>query len=95
MQISESAVGGLADELTLAKVLGKEEEAFGCFDEIGFKTLALEQDANVGNRVVVLDEASPATSSSLDVDVFADSSPSDSEVQSEVVNDGGRGALWR
>lgn len=93
MKIPESALSRWADELALTQVLGEEKEAFRGFNKIRLETLAFQQDTNVGNREVILDEASPTTSGSLNIRIFADSSPTNSEVEGEVVNDWGRGAL--
>lgn len=80
-------LGIAADETALTQVLGKEEEALPSLDEVGLIGF-LEADLGVSNGEVVLDVASPATSGGLDVLVLAQTSPSDTKVHGEVVNDG-------
>lgn len=76
----ECALSSLADELALAEVFGKEEEAFIGLHEVGLQAVALKENASVGDGEVVLDETRPTTSSCLNVLVVADPAPADAKV---------------
>lgn len=86
-KVLKSTLGIVADKTTLTQVFGEEEETFASLDEVGLIGL-LKANLGVSDGKVVLDVASPATSGGLDVLVLAQTSPADTKVHGEVINNG-------
>lgn len=88
LEVLERTLSSPAYEAALSKVLVKEEVALRGLNEVRLQALALKLNDNIGDGIVVLDEPSPATSSSLNVLIIADAPPTDTEMEGEVIDDG-------